>query len=512
MLVQWVKHELNSKGVPPIIFIDEAHIGSVENEWGATAEALAEAGANIVLLTGTPYRTDHRRIYGFDFDEIESRPVRILRSQQDASGQYAVDIYEGVKTILRLRPDYEMSLQQAWDLDYLCKINHLPYDIDLTSYDLMTDEQTGRNWLSNLPPSRLSGKLADILRDEKVVRSFCEHLVMALSQRKQDFPEAAAIVYVGNDKEVEDRDNEHALRVVEALEAISNFQCMIATSKSEGDADKTLKEFSDGKGDVLVVKQMGGVGLDVPRIKVCLDLSVVRAANLYVQRVLRIGTIYRRSADPADVIMTADYISPADILGTALWQNFIADQHGETTLTNTEYVQTVQGREGEKQGHFEYHKPGDVVITDYSDTQGQTSPAESLDTVQKVINVLKPIERSMTKPDIEKALPALREALASELAPMTSPPVSPITTAVRSTNDDYKVAQSELNSLARMVSEGRLGRKYNPKDPGFGDMMKRVWWDHKSACGFPEKKPKDYTEAEVVALNQSLSEELDLYD
>jgi hypothetical protein len=63
-----------------------------------------------------------------------------------------------------------------------------------------------------------------------------------------------------------------------------------------------------------------------------------------------------------------------------------------------------------------------------------------------------------------------------------------------------------------MVSEGRLGRKYNPKDPGFGDMMKRVWWDHKSACGFPEKKPKDYTEAEVVALNQSLSEELDLYD
>ena len=51
-LVQWVKEETAHRGVPPVVFVDEAHTGSNMNEWGATTEALREAGAFTILLTG----------------------------------------------------------------------------------------------------------------------------------------------------------------------------------------------------------------------------------------------------------------------------------------------------------------------------------------------------------------------------------------------------------------------------------------------------------------------------
>ena len=54
-LTDWVEWELQKKGVPPAFFIDEAHTGSDSNQWGQTAEALAEAGAFLTLLTATPF-------------------------------------------------------------------------------------------------------------------------------------------------------------------------------------------------------------------------------------------------------------------------------------------------------------------------------------------------------------------------------------------------------------------------------------------------------------------------
>ena len=74
-LVQWVVREQRQMGAPPIIFVDEAHTGSDRNEWGNTTRALREAGAIIVLMTGTPYRADGRRIEGFDWEVVGTRLV-----------------------------------------------------------------------------------------------------------------------------------------------------------------------------------------------------------------------------------------------------------------------------------------------------------------------------------------------------------------------------------------------------------------------------------------------------
>ena len=67
---------------------------------------------------------------------------------------------------------------------------------------------------------------------------------------------------------------------------------VIATSKVDGDPTKTIEAFVEGPrgGDVLVVKMMASAGLDVARLKVALDLSTVRTAVSFVQRVMRICT------------------------------------------------------------------------------------------------------------------------------------------------------------------------------------------------------------------------------
>ena len=41
---QWVENEIRENGVPPVIYIDEAHTGSETNQWGDSVEVLSEAG------------------------------------------------------------------------------------------------------------------------------------------------------------------------------------------------------------------------------------------------------------------------------------------------------------------------------------------------------------------------------------------------------------------------------------------------------------------------------------
>ena len=175
-LIQWIRWEMRQHGVPPIIFVDEAHTSSGENEWGNTVRALREAGAYTVFLTGTPYRADHKRIEGFEWEEGPTEPIRLYRPRQEANGERLVDIHEGQRTTLRLVPDYEYSIRNAWDLENppsLCKMTRLPYDFDLSNYSEVSQEYLGSNTLSRLPPSQLEGRLGELLRRDSVIESLC---------------------------------------------------------------------------------------------------------------------------------------------------------------------------------------------------------------------------------------------------------------------------------------------------------------------------------------------------
>ena len=128
---------------------------------------------------------------------------------------------------------------------------------------------------------------------------------------------------------------------------MTRLKFVVATGDESSGGLNALRKFQQGEGDVLVVKQMGGIGYDAPRLKVGLDLSLVRQPASYLQRVLRIGRVWRYGTGEREMQMTAVYITPDDMEGAAVWQKFINDEHGETSLTNVEYVETLlAGRAG----------------------------------------------------------------------------------------------------------------------------------------------------------------------
>lgn len=423
-------------------------------------------------------------------------------------------------TILTLDADFEYGLRQAWDVDKppsICKLTRLPFDFDLDTRDVVSDSYLGQSALSQLHPSRLAGQLGPMLREDKVIDFFCDKLITQLRDRQRDAKSTAGIVFVGNDRtEVDPRENDHAERVAEILASIDpGIKPVIATSADSSGGTKALEDFQRRNvGDILIVKQMGGIGYDVPRLKVCLDLSVVRTPTAYIQRLCRIARIWRISDNQDEWQMTATYITPDDALGAALWQFFVTDQRGETSLTNVEYVRTIQGGDGEGgSGIREAYSVDSVRDADfYSDTNMQVSPGETLSKVQRVIRAVPPLQRIWSLPDVEKAIPALEEALGVQPnggspptaeVPETSEPL------IVDSNAEQKVDHAEWNALARRVAEKRLGRKYQGSgDKIYGFAMKDVQWHHKVRCGLQHSTPRNYTAADVAALKASLQEEL----
>lgn len=518
--IRWAVREKREHGVPLIVYFDEAHTGSTRNHWGNVVKLLLEAGAFVVLLTATPFRSDQERIEGFDWEEKETTPVSISRPRVDTHGETVVDIYEGRRTIYALKPDFEYPIRKAWDVDIppsLCKMTRLAYDFDLETRDRLTDEHIGRNRLSELPPHRLVGEMGRMLREDKVIEFLCESMLTQLRDRRLDAPKTAAIVFIGNNEPGEEPgDERHARRVEDIIRSIDGrFDPIIATS-SDARGAKKLREFQKGQHDILVVKQMGGVGYDVPRLKVELDLSTVRAASAYVQRIARVARIWQPTDNPDDAQMTAVYITPDDALGAALWQFFIAGEYGETSLTNAEYVRTVQAlQETDRQPRLgETYIVDGVTTSDfYSDTQGQVSPGETLPVAQGVIRAAPPLQRLWTIPDVEKAIPALRKALS--VPEPAQPTVAPSVdvergaTVVRDADAEQKADSHELQDLARRVAEKRMGRPYRGRgDTEYTETVKEVQWQHKWLCGLSGKKPRDYTEQDVTRLKGSYLAEL----
>ena len=186
------------------------------------------------------------------------------------------------------------------------------------------------------------------LRKPRIINQACEILVRMLTVRQKEEPETAAIVFVGNDKPGDEQDNRHAQDVKAAIERLSpNFNIEIATSSTR-QADKTIERFVQQTDiDVMIVKQMAGLGVDCERLKVCLDLSNVRTLNAFIQRVTRIATVWDRRAitgNEWDINYHADYITPDDIIGKRLYEHFIRDQGGGSTREDLEYVRTVPNR------------------------------------------------------------------------------------------------------------------------------------------------------------------------
>ena len=499
LLAEWVDKEKYRYGVPPLVFVDEAHTGSTENQWGRCVNGLAEAGAFIVLLTATPFRTDQEHIPGFELEPVDVDNV--IKRRRSADDPERWDVFEGRRRIYQLKAHHTTTFKEAWATQnppVLCDITRRAFDIETEEIDPLTGEIKQERVLSKLPADK-SNKVLDVeLRKPRIINQACQLLVMVLTVCQKEEPETAAIVFVGNDKPGDEQDNKHASDVKAAIERLSpNFNIEIATS-STNQANKTIERFVQQTDiDILIVKQMAGLGVDCDRLKVCLDLSNVRTLNAFIQRVTRIATVWDRreiSGNAWDIGDKAVYITPDDIVGKRLYDHFVHDQGGGSTRDDLEYMRTV--RIGEN-GDTQYVLPDEVIAKrvippeEVQDTKRQTVPGSTLPLTDRMFDVLPELTKTRTQPDLAKALaaagfdvPGLNgdtpKAESSE--PNGSPPV---TGSVDQRSEKHERLRKNIDKMSKRIATQSLGRTYRKGDQQYIDKIKDVKTKCREDLGIP---------------------------
>ena len=394
ILTMWVEMMLgpNGPGVPPVVYMDEAHLGSDGNRWGNIGATLADSGAYVVVLTATPYRADGKPIPGFDVDTV------VLETMSDGRE----------KVIYNLDPHWETTLPDAMaeDPPPVAGITYQPFGI-AGRLDDMDDASTKQAILDDLPDASIKRAYRESLRDPAIMESAIRYFLTELRNRRMDPRQSGAsgIVFVGNHEEEFDQDeNAHARSVQAILSRLSpRLRCEVIVS-SDPSAQNLLDEFIAGKVDVAIVKQMGAVGLDVDHLKVALDLSNTRTRAYFHQRMMRITTRWDVPGYP-DPVMESTYIAPDDritrglveatLQGTGLLRTVTVGEQlpiggdpievppivwPEPTFTAEKVVLTghLQDSDG-VQGPAEYIPAADAFLEEFSIVSGDVSKAKLTD-------------------------------------------------------------------------------------------------------------------------------------
>lgn len=499
---RWVKDELRRHGCPPVWYIDECHTGSRDNEWGKTVRALQEAGAFLVLLTATPYRTDMSHVEGFAYTEV-GRDTHLARL---GSG-----LWEREHIHYELRPDHATTFKEAWNErpQSLCFLGRVTIDAPLNRYQTLTGERREGRLLSQLSHADALRTLGRLVRDSDFIRDATARFMDVLNNRRAVFEDTAGMVYVGSD-EPGDEANAHASQVVEALRAIDpRLNIVVATSSTE-DATERLRAFQQGEGDVLVVKQMGGVGMDVPRLKVCLDLSTVRTLNAFVQRVCRTATMWNPTGDPEDMVRTATYISPADAPAKALWDEFVEKEGGNAeTRVTLEFLGEVEGEGGQQPLPDTFVLAGTAGIGDMVDSQQRSAPGEQWPVVNALTCLFPEITASRTEAEIANIATDNGIVIGGEApaTPQLDHPVVPTPIPVVDLYAEQKAARAEVVNWARRAARKRQGG--GALDEKIGEVMKQVYIDHKQRCGLGAGTPIDQLDVDQLhRLRDSIRREV----
>ena len=477
--VDYVKLETRRSGRPPLVVLDEAHMTSDENEWGGVVQAvLGDTDAHVALFTATPERTDKEKIPGFDYKRRAVKPVEVRKLRLEQEGPVLVDIYEGERFIYHLAADHETTLRDAWleNPPAICKLNRIAFNPQLLWREEYKGEvpiTVGMPYLSDVPKRLVGQALAETLRRPETLMEGCGQMVEALRTRQEAAPGTAAIVFVGNDDHrLQDRTNEHALLVQETLRRIDRgLTSVIATSADLTAAQKTLDDFRmRNVGDVLVVKQMAAVGMDCHRLKVCLDLSPMRQATPFIQRITRIARVWDRTGRPDDLVTTADFIAPDDLKMKALFKHAITAEGGEATIDDLRLLRTEEaGGEPGPTNSFELVGMGQG--TKLEDSDENEAPGEKLPLGQRVFAKLPKLTNHYSMALVLNVLDELgleesenggsERGTSAEEEPLPAAPTSSPAGAFRNHQAEQDAVASRVDAQAKRLAMSFLGGEYD---------------------------------------------------
>lgn len=341
ILVENAQQWAEKTGLPVHLSIDECDETVLGRSRGNLVERWMKAGFPFSMWTALAVREDGERVPGFEYEEITSEEGVRVESfpeiQKDGEIKRRVNTIAGRRVQIRIKANHETTFREAWDESPspLCHLNRLVVDVDLEDED---GQPIGK--LSEQSESLGRSALGKATMNDAAITQGVRYLLQDMKQNRAADERCTAIVFTGNDREeVSNEDNFHAKLVEAKIHELSaecgfrkKLRVVVATVKKEDKIADLLDDFVSGRGgDILIVKQAAGRGLTAPHLKTLLDLSSVRKARSYVQRLMRVAT-------PFHSIRTATVITLADKVGTELWKTYIQDQGGESDPDMVQFV------------------------------------------------------------------------------------------------------------------------------------------------------------------------------
>lgn len=330
-------------GQRPIFFIDEAHLLSEKNKWGELAKVFQDGGAHVVLLTGTPYRADKESIPGFKISEISREDDIFVKSTRIDDEYVRKETFDTTRICQRLSPDYEVSLKQAWDIKALTKLEPM-----WIGASLVLEGGNGESKkLTDLSAADQAKNRRKASTHPAFIRECCSVGLQQLDVWRKTHKDAAMLIVTASDIDNGEYDglaNAHARQFKhELIKQNQSIDIKIATQASDSKNSKSdkaksiLRRFSSGDGDILIVKNMGTVGLDCPRIKILIFAGTYRQWPSWLQTILRPATAWN-NVSHCNIILLDDKSNREN------YKNLIIDEGGEykqtlSTLLSTEIAE-----------------------------------------------------------------------------------------------------------------------------------------------------------------------------
>jgi len=310
------------------VFADESHLMKQAKPYGDLLKQVIERGGYVVTLTGTPWTSDKSRLFGFRFrksDDYSGTKKTFSKKWTDEAGQrwamVSRDEYQG--EVGNWEADFSISYEEAYDMKAMHEINHVEIDAEVSD---RTNNVTKA--LSEISFGSEDFSLRDVLQTTQVTVDTAKKTIDKLNEwrayRDWDaigMKKPVALVVTGADNGSDSASNYHARELRRELQLFSEngYNIEVATSVDDyGAPDKKSEEkiraFKDGKPfgnqeesiDILIVKMMGIVGLDMPNLKVEAFLSPLRNGPMAAQGITRVCTKWNDIERPADLILPAD--------------------------------------------------------------------------------------------------------------------------------------------------------------------------------------------------------------
>jgi hypothetical protein len=268
--------------------------------------------------------------------------------------------------------DFEATWTEAWACGALCHLSATWIDCNVR---VVEGESVVEQRLSALPEQSLRRNLRQVVESQQMVDKCCEATISKLAAVGDSLGVRPKwIVMAGSDYgddgqagENSTASNRHAKAIRDSLvrhasNAGLSLSVKVATLKNVDSDPDNLREFVDGNVDILVVKRMGVVGLDIGAIAGCTLLSTIRTGPTWSQFITRCAT----TIDGVDKI--GHLIMPDDILNRQQFREVVEDQGGMAVVVHSVDISSTSVECEEASPQHRAVTTSELAISGYSDT------------------------------------------------------------------------------------------------------------------------------------------------